>query len=485
MSLQSERLYYSDSYLKHFTSVVEQVKEKDGETFVRLRESAFYPTSGGQPYDTGTITVSDEHRSYAVTGVEVEDGAVWHRISAQTAAPAADSPQDQAHPLAPQAQLPQTPPLAPEAPLPEAPLPEAPAAQIPPPGQPSPPPTSPPAAAPGSLHVGQVVTGTIDWARRFDFMQQHSGQHILSACFDQMLGAATTSFHMGDTYSTIDLALPSLSDPDVGAVMIEANRWVWRDVPIRARFVSQQELASMALRKAPSVSEDIRIVTIEGLEDNACGGTHPSSTGQVGQILITRIERMKGGVRVTFGSGARSLNMAKEAVDMVRQMANGLSVGTADLPGTVESLLSQVKEGNRRYEALRGQYANLLAREYATENTQTIGNTHVLVAVLPDLDEVQELKRMAASASEWLTTMHPGEPQLIVFAGHLGARVHLVAQATEGAVFGADAVIKAVLPGLDGKGGGNAKAAQGSAPASVEEVRAAVESYVNSSQRTS
>ncbi len=436
MGLQSERLYYGDSYLVEFASVVAQVKEKDGETWVRLKESAFYPTSGGQPHDVGVITAAvddaqppllpdhqppDHHvqSRYAVTGVEIEDGQVWHRVS-----------------------------------------------------QPS------EGEASVRIEVGQSVMGRIDWDRRFDFMQQHSGQHILSACFEQALGAKTTSFHMGDTYSTIDLDIASLSPSDTHSVMVEANRWIWRDVPIRARFVSEEELASMKLRKAPSVTEDVRIVTIVGLEDNACGGTHPTSTGQVGQILITKTERMRGGVRVTFVCGARSLTSAKEAVDMVRLMANGLSVGTSDLPGTVDSLLNQVKEGNRRYEVLRGQYANLLAQGLAKDNARVVRGTHVLLASLPHLDEIQELKRMATSSAQWLASAEPDLPQIVVFAGELGGRTHLVAQATEGAIFGADAVVKGVLPAMGGKGGGNANAAQGSAPASAEKILAAMEAFI-------
>ncbi len=411
MGVQTERLYYGDSYLREFVSVVTEVKERNGDTWFRLRESAFYPTSGGQPYDTGSITVDGDRNRFLVKEVEVEDGQVWHRTS-------------------------------------------------------------------GHLEVGQAVAGLIDWTRRFDFMQQHSGQHILSACFEQALGAKTLSFHMGDTYSTIDLDIASLTDEALQSVMLEANRWIWRDAPIRARFVSEQELASMQLRKAPSVTKDIRIVTIEGLEDNACGGTHPASTGQVGQILVTKTERMKGGVRVAFVCGERALSFAKAAVDTVRTMATSLSVGNTGVLDAITALQNQVKESNRKYEAVRGRYASLIARDIATQNTKTVRGTHVLSAVIPDLDEAQELKRLAASSAEWIGATHPGEPQMIIFAGELGGRTHVVVQASEGAMLSADVLIKELLPTLNGKGGGNAKAAQGSAPASAEQVSAAIESFL-------
>lgn len=437
MRLQDVRLYYGDSYLTEFHSVVAEVKEREDGQWVRLRESAFYPTSGGQPFDTGEIAADEGRQSYPVTQVEVEDGNVWHRIGgvAESDGRGDRSGQD---------------------------------------GEAN-------STSDGSigLEVGQAVSGKIDWHRRFDFMQQHHGQHILSACFEQAMGANTSSFHMGDTYSSIDLDISSLSDEEVQSVLLEANRWIWRDVPVRSRFVTEDELALMHLRKAPSVTEDIRIVTIEGLEDNACGGTHPSSTGQVGQILITKTERMRGGVRVTFVCGERALLLAKETVDMVRTMASGLSVGNGELMDAVGGLQNQLKESKRAYDVLRSRYASLLARDFVTRETKNVGGTLVLFAVLPELDEVPELKRMAISSAELLTEVYGGEPQLIVFAGELGGRTHLVAQATDGAVAGADTVVKEVLPVLDGKGGGNFKAAQGSAPAPVDRVVALVEAFIN------
>ncbi|WDL95351.1 DHHA1 domain-containing protein [Alicyclobacillus sp. ALC3] len=493
MGLQAERLYYTNSYLREFSSVVEECQERDGETWVRLRESAFYPTSGGQPFDTGYLQVSGgrsndsagDHGGTAraaqadpdpqaqatpgdgdamdvinVIAVEVENGHVWHHITTQRP-PARQDPVAQVAGLADGHQNLVAGPAAAQAAAQQTQAVEAQTADCP-------------------LKVGQAVIGYIDWARRFDFMQQHSGQHILSACFEQMQGANTTSFHMGDTYCSIDLDVVSLSEEKLRDVMWEANRWIWRDVPIRARFVSQAELAQMQLRKAPSVTEDIRIVTIEGLEDNACGGTHPSSSGQVGQILVTKTERMRGGVRVTFACGERALSAGKEAVHLVRHIATDLSVGPADLAGAMESLQNQVKEGNRRYEEMRSRYASLLARDFAANQTKVIHGTHVLVAVLPILDDVQDVKRMALASAEWLSTGHPGAPQLVVFVGESGGRTHVVAQATDGAISSADSVIKAVLPALGGKGGGNATAAQGSAPTSASAVLAAIEAALPS-----
>lgn len=407
MSARDERLYYEDSYLREFATIVADVKEMNGDTWIRLRESGFYPTSGGQPHDLGSITILGQQDEYMVTGVEVEDGKVWHRVSA-------------------------------------------------------------------SLEVGQSVMGQIDWQRRFDFMQQHSGQHILSACFEQSLSANTSSFHMGDTYSSIDLDIGTLADDEVQRVMEQANDWIWRDVPICARFVSSDELSSIKLRKAPSVQEDIRIVTIDGLEDNACGGTHPSSTGQVGQILITKTERMRGGVRVTFVCGARALSTAKDAVDTVRTMATSLSVGNADLLDAMCALQNEVKEHKRKYEAMRDEYANLRARDFVRQGTRRIGNTHVLFAELPDLDEAQELKRMTASSAKWLTDAYPNEPHLVIYAGEMGGRTHITVDATDGVMVSAADLVKMVLPPLNGKGGGTAKAAQGSAPAPKCQVTAAI-----------
>ncbi|MCL6452357.1 MAG: alanyl-tRNA editing protein [Alicyclobacillus sp.] len=399
MGLREQRLYYEDSYLHQFVSVVEEVRTDDAGTWVRLRQTAFYPTSGGQPYDTGTLG------GLSVVQVEADGEGVWHRMD-----PA------------------QTDTLS-------------------------------------GWTRGTPVSGEIDWARRFDLMQQHCGQHILSACFEQLYGAHTSSFHLGDEAASIDLSGAELGPEEVEAGLLAANRWIWRDVPVRARFVTAEEVGRLHLRKAPSVAEDIRIVTIEGLEDNACGGTHPSSTGQVGQILVTRTERMRGGLRVTFVCGARALSAASAYVDLARNLGAALSVGTTEVVDAVASLLEQVKAATRREQALRAELADKAAAELAAGATLHPSGAAVVSASLGDLAEVADLKRTALAVLARLAERVPEAPQrAAALVGQFGGRTHLLVQVEGDGPLAANRWVQAALAAVDGKGGGNAKAAQGSAP---------------------
>lgn len=330
----------------------------------------------------------------------------------------------------------------------------------------------------GTLTAGDRVTGQIDWPRRFDFMQQHCGQHILSACFEQSLGALTSSFHMGDTYSSIDLAIADLTAQALAQVVEQANRWIWRDVPVVARFVTAKDLATMRLRKPPAVEQDIRIVTIEGLEDNACGGTHPSSTGQVGQILITKTERMRGGVRVTFVCGRRAVRVASELVDLVRRLCSGLSVGIPELPAAIASLQEQLRDSGRREHLLRGRIAEQLGADLAHHAATCADGLAVVIASLGDLDDVADLKRIAAVVVEHLeartaeteVSTAGAESYAIALVGQAAERAHIVIQTSESGPVQANAVIRGVFANIDGKGGGNAKAAQGSAQATIADL---------------
>lgn len=399
MGLRGKRLYYEDSYLYEFTSTVTAVEERADGTWVKLEQSAFYPTSGGQPHDTGWLN------EYAVSDVEADGNETWHRVSQ-------------------------------------------------------------------SLAVGEDVRGEIQRDRRFDHMQQHCGQHILSACFEQMMGAATSSFHMGQDYATIDLDLVELTDADLSRVLGEANRWIWRDVPVRARFVTEAELADMNLRKAPSVTDDIRIVTIEGLEDNACGGTHPSSTGQVGQILVTKTERMRGGIRVTFVAGERALRTGEQYVATLRGLGTRLSVGIPELEDAVASLQDQLRAVSKREQELRTEWAEMKAE--ALVAAATVGD---VIAEVPGLAEVSDLKRIATAVAK-----HAEEQGAVGFVaaltGRIGERTHVLVQTGAGAAVGANDIIKQVFAAVGGKGGGNPRAAQGATDATSGEVVAALQAVV-------
>lgn len=409
LSIRESRLYYDNSYLERFESVVRAVREDDSGAWVRLEQSAFYPSSGGQPHDIGMLG------NVPVIEVTADEDGVWHRID-------------------------------------------------------------------GALSVGNEVIGQIDWRRRFDFMQQHCGQHILSACFEQLLGASTSSFHMGDLYSSIDLDIADLTLEALTGVVEQANQWIWSDVPVRARFVSGSDLEKLRLRKPPAVERDIRIVTIEGLEDNACGGTHPSSTGQVGQILTTKVERMRGGVRVTFVCGQRAVHVASELVEVVRQLSNRLSVGAPELGSAVGSLQEQVRSAGRREQTLRNRIAETLGAEFARNADRDVSGVTIVTASLGTLDDVADLKRTATAVQAQFETLDAvaGDAQaraggeVVALVGQAGERAHILIETrSSGGTVEANAVIREILAMVNGKGGGNAKAAQGSAVTSAAELLSA------------
>src|SRR5262249_16500484 len=151
---------------------------------------------------------------------------------------------------------------------------------------------------------GRTVHGEIDWARRFDHMQQHTGQHVLSAAFDKLFSARTVSFHLGADVSTIDLAR-ELSTADLSRGAAEANRVVWGDRPVRIRFAGASEAARLPLRKEPVRGGTLRLIDVDGFDLSACGGTHVARTGAIGIIAVAAWERFKGGQRIEFVCGGR------------------------------------------------------------------------------------------------------------------------------------------------------------------------------------
>lgn len=390
MSIQEERLYYGDSYLQKFTSEVCGVRQTDAGYWVRLKQSAFYPTSGGQPHDIGLL--NEAH----VTNVEADEEGVWHKV---------DSP----------------------------------------------------------LAMDEFVTGTIDFERRFDFVQQHSGQHVLSACFEQMRNVDTVSFHMGDSVSTIDLDIAELADALLERIELAANQWIWRDVPIRARFVAAEELAQLHLRRPPKVEKDVRIVTIEGLEHNPCGGTHPASTGQIGQIAIIKTERMRGGIRVSFVCGRRALAYSRQLTDTLRALGNQLSVGLPDFVTTVEGLQTQLKEARKGWHDLKQQMAGWMARDVLQHAQNRHNGLLTLITDVGTGFDVNELKPMVGAVTELLEAEHR-TPYLVALIGKQADREFAVVVASENSSLAANALLKEAFAIGGGKGGGNARTAQGSAP---------------------
>ncbi len=314
----AERLYYDDSHLRTFTARVTDIREyarTDGQSQwqIALDRTAFYPTSGGQPFDRGTLAATSRSGAELVAEIdeviEDQDGEVWH----STRKP---------------------------------------------------------------LLAGTEVIGSIDWQRRLDHVQQHSGQHLLSAVFAAEHGAATLSFHLGESVSSIDVAAESEEEQAVIAAALErvehaANQHIAEDLPIAVSMVSNEHaqalLAEGKLRKLPPREGSIRLIEIPGLDLNACGGTHVRSLGQIGSLLLRSTERVKRGLRVEFVCGARAVAAARQDFATLAAAAALLSVKRNDIPSAVERLLVEAKADTKAMQKVRQELAQHHAVQLAVE----------------------------------------------------------------------------------------------------------------------
>lgn len=270
----TQRLYYDNAYLTEFDAQVIACNPR-GEYFdVLLDRSAFYPTSGGQPFDTGVLG------NVKVVDVNVTDGEVWHTVTA---------------------------PLA----------------------------------------VGETVHGSIDWPRRFDHMQQHAGDHMIASALHRLMGGVTIGLHVSDEVSTIDVAMPEgvtrISDEDIRMIELDVNEHIQRNVPIRCWFPGEEELASLPLRKKPTVSDHVRIVSIGDDEMVACGGTHPASAGQIGLVKIISVAPARGKMRVAFLAGQRALMDYFKCHGAAHSAAELVSTNVESMPAGVAALQEKLR----------------------------------------------------------------------------------------------------------------------------------------------
>lgn len=372
----TNRIYYTDPYRTEFDATIVAVETVDGRTFVTLDQTAFYPTSGGQPFDTGTLggaAVSDV--------IDREDGTIVHLVS-------------------------------------------------------------------GTPKAGEVVRGAIDWARRFDHMQQHTGQHVLSAAFARLFGVRTESFHMGTASATIDLAR-EVSASEVARAEDEANRVVWADRPVTIRFASAEEAAAMPLRKESIRTGPLRLIEVEDFDLSACGGTHVARTGGIGVIAVSGREKFRGGSRVEFLCGGRALNRFRLWRDSLAATQQFLSVAPEEMAAAVERMQADSKAQQR---TLRG-FQEKLATHEAHALLAKAGDRAVIVEALEGWD-AQGLKAIAVAAAAGRL-----DAVVVLFSTVMPALV-VIARGTAAPV-DAGAMLKALVAQFGGKGGGKPDLAQG------------------------
>ena len=379
----TDRLYYENAYLRAFDARVIAVRE-DG--WAALDRSAFYPASGGQPFDTGRLNAA------RVVDVEVENGVVWHKT---------DAP----------------------------------------------------------LRLGEEVHGEIDWPRRWDHMQQHAGDHMLAGAAWQLFGGVTIGLHLGKVNSTIDMDLPEgrthLTAEETVALETLVNRRVQQDDPIRCWFPGPEEWTALPLRKKPTVDSHVRVVAMGDYEMVPCGGTHPSSTGQIGPIKILSCAPARGKMRLCFVAGMRAVRYFQQTASCAEQVAAALSSTVAEAPDVFqrerEAHLAQQKENAQRL------------TQAALEILRLRKSGSVYAAHLPFAD-----RDILLSAARELTK-DPQSVALLSCPGKNGCAL-LFARGAE-----ADLDMAQLLRACGGKGGGKPDLAQGSAPGGAALEQAVIE----------
>ena len=313
------------------------------------------------------------------------------------------------------------------------------------------------------------VNGTIDWPRRFDLMQQHTGQHILSQAFIQVSGAETVAFHLSDDPRdgtlTIDLNRTGLQPDQVDAAEDLANHIVYENRPVTARLVGQEELVSIPLRKPPTVDHSIRIVEIKDFDWSACGGTHVARTGEVGQIKIVKLDRRGAETRVEFRCGQRALIDYRRKNQMITHVAADLSVGHAELDQAVARMTAENKALRKQLEEADARIVEFEVREMLS-GLQSCNGFAVAARVWHDRD-MATLRRLARQVI--------ARPGTVALLGAGGEKPALVFARSSDLAFDMNALVRGAAACINGKGGGSPDFAQaGGPPAGDEQVQAAI-----------
>jgi alanyl-tRNA synthetase len=313
----------------------------------------------------------------------------------------------------------------------------------------------------GSLAAGRAVRGLVDASRRRDHMQQHSGQHALSAAFVRLFDIPTVSFHMGADSCTIDLAAKSLTTEQIVQAERLANDVVTEDRAVAIRFVPLEEARQMGLRKLPpKQTGDLRLINIADFDLTACGGTHVRSTGQIGAILLRKIENVKQGVRVEFVCGFRAVDTARQDYSTLAEAAGLYSAHLRDVPEQIRKSIQETKSSAKERHKLLEELAEFQATRLLAGAT---GTPRVIPAVFPERDAAfiklvaQKLTVENADVVA-LIACGSGQPAL-VFAQSPGQRWNM------------GQLLKEAMAELGGRGGGSADMAQGGLPAGTADAQ--------------
>jgi len=382
------KLFLDNPRMLEFQAEIKKTKKLKEGPAICLDKTAFYPTSGGQPFDTGLIN------DIRVTNVWEEDAEIWHRLE--------------------------------------------------------------------EFPTEDQITGFIDWDRRFDHMQQHTGQHLLSAVFFDELNSNTIGFHIGTKFSTIDLDIQNLKYVDIDKIESITNRKVWDDYPVVSRYPSRSELQELQFRKPPQVIKNPRLIQIGNYDVCACGGTHVSRTGEIGIIKITQTERYKGGFRVTFLCGKRAIKDYQQLHKIVKKTSANLSIHSDDLPNTIKRLIAEANDNLQAYKHAKKELLTLEAGQMWKD--AEVRNGLCRITAHYENRPFSDLKIIAAILREKPST-------LIFLATSVDSKLNLLcARSQDLTDINSNTILKNAVIRLGGKGGGTPEMAQGGAPLTESEL---------------
>jgi alanyl-tRNA synthetase len=393
----TERLYYHDSRLLEFDARVIDVSTRDdGAVAVVLDRTAFYPTGGGQPNDTGMLG-----EARVIDCMDAEEEGVLHVI---------------------------------QGPTPE---------------------------------IGDTLHGKIDGLRRLDHMQQHTGQHILSAAFVKLFDAPTHSFRVLEHECEIDVELDNPTAERIEAAVDLANQTIWEARPIEIRNVTSEQAVSLPLRKEPAREGELRVIEIENFDLTPCGGTHTKSTGEVGIIAVRGWERAKGLTRIQFVAGLRVLNDYRKANKTALDVAALFSAGRDDLPTLVSKLIDENKRLARRVRELDQIACRVEAEEMlkpanlgdrgssptVREGSNQSTEMRIITRIFTDRDG-DSLKHLALALI--------AHPNVVALLGSRDAETaRLVFARSADAAGDMNVLMRKACEVIDGRGGGKPDMAQG------------------------
>ncbi|MCJ7580484.1 MAG: alanine--tRNA ligase-related protein [Candidatus Aminicenantes bacterium] len=365
---KTTKLFHEDAYKIEFEANVIEKTQKDQKFFLVLDQTCFYPESGGQPSDKGTLN------GVRVNHVEEQEGKIVHVLEKDVSE--------------------------------------------------------------------KKVSGKIDWKKRFDFMQQHAGQHILSQSLFELFQAKTLSFHLGAWSSTIEIDLREISDKEIEMAEDRANAIVFQDRDIKSYIVSEMDIEKIPLRKPSQKKGLIRVIEVFDFDFSACGGTHPRKTGEIGLIKIIKWDRIRNNVRCEFVCGRRALLDYSLKNSIMRQMTARLTVCEKEIPAALEKLLAELKDQKKTNKKMWDK----LIQYQAQKMIQSAEGNIIKEVFFEGTND--ETKRLA------LNIINGGE-FIVLFGLKLENRGHLILACSESLGVDMRDLIPIVSPLVEGRGGGS------------------------------